>query len=374
VPPPDRSALIEELQHLLLGLNHLPTGCAVAAGYRPASDGFVGGDWYDAIPVAADQAGLIVGDVVGSGLAAVASMGQLRAGAAAAALADPNPARVMEVLDRLARHTLGGGYATAVYGLLDTKAERLDYCIAGHAPPMLVTPGGTVQVLDEGRRWPLGLEVLRSNRTASIAFPAGSLLFLYTDGLIERRGESMNLGLYRLRRALERFGHLPTSLVCDRLLETMFEVDAAGDDVAVLAVRGIGSTERSYADVIPGSSNELRAARRRLREWLELIDAPPKERDLFLLAMNEAISNSVVHGCQNDHEKQVTIEACLDNEALIGSVRDPGGWKADDTKEGEDRGLGLTIIRESTDDVDLKTTPDMTRTVIRLALRAPVNV
>ncbi|MGI8517247.1 MAG: ATP-binding SpoIIE family protein phosphatase [Acidimicrobiia bacterium] len=357
--------LARVLHRSVLRLDQLPANAAIAARYHSSRDSF-GGNWYDAIALDHGRVGLIVGGVVGSGLRATTALSQLRSAAAAAALVDPSPAKVMEALDHLADRSLGrAGYAKAVFGVLDVTHSVLDYSIAGHVPPVVVTPDGEVQILNEGRRWVLGLERPRSIKAARCHFPPGSLLVMFTDGLTERNGESLELSLSRLARKLERIWWMPTSLICDQLFEEFDRESGDTDDVALLAVRAEGAHNRAYADVIAGVVENVPLARHRLDLWLVDQGVEEPDRDDFLLAMSEAIGNAVLHGNHNDPKHLVTIEAGLDRDTIVGSVRDRGGWPNEWNAAEKPRGLGFRLMRGLADAVELKSTSDLTRVVIR---------
>ncbi|CAN5744843.1 hypothetical protein BH18ACT6_BH18ACT6_20940 [soil metagenome] len=357
--------LAREVHRSLLRLDQLPASAAIAARYHSSRDSF-GGNWYDAIALRDGRVGLIVGDVKGSGLRATTAVSQLRSAAAAAALVDPRPAKVMEALDQIVDRSLAkAGYAKAVFGVLDVADSVLEYSIASQVPPVVVTPAGEVQILNEGRRWLLGLDRPRSIKAARCHFPPGSLLVMFTDGLTERNGESLELSLYRLARKLEQIWWLPTSLVCDHLLEEFDRELGDTDDVALLAVRAVGAHNRAYADVIAGVVENVPLARHRLDRWLEDQGVEDPDREDFLLALSEAIGNAVLHGNHNDPEHLVTIEAGLDRNMIVGSVRDRGGWSDEWNAAEKPRGLGFRLMRGLADDVELRSTSDLTRVVIR---------
>ncbi|CAN5118708.1 hypothetical protein BH18ACT5_BH18ACT5_02750 [soil metagenome] len=357
--------LAQDLQRMLLRLNQLPSNVAVAASYF-ASESLIGGDWYDAFSISDDLVGVVVGDVAGSGLQAATPMGQLWSAAASAAMVDRRPGKVIEALDRIAARSLDTGYATAVFGTIDVASGSFEFSNAGHVPPALVTPDGSVRLLEDGRRWPLGLERPKSNRVATSEFPPGSLLLMYTDGLVERRGESLDLGLERLTRKLGTLWRLPTAVICEKLIEDLVDPASAGDDVAVLAVRTVGGHERVYADVIRGAVNNVPDARRQLDEWLKTQGVDGVDREFFVLAMSEAMGNAARHGSHDDPKHAITIEACLEDDAIVGCVRDQGGWSKASASAEQPRGIGLQMMRNLVDEVDVKVTQDMTRVVMRL--------
>jgi anti-sigma regulatory factor (Ser/Thr protein kinase) len=305
-------------------------------------------------------------------------MSQLRSAAGAAALVDPRPASVIDALDRFARRTDQARSTTAFYGTIDPTAESFDYMAAGQPPPILVSPDGAVQVLENGRSWPLG--VVDDPRTASpghVPLPAGSLLVLYTDGLIERRGELLDAGIARLVAAVEDHWHRPTPEICRRLADELVPVDPlpAGDrdqhqdDVVIMAVRTAGSGPRHFTDVIPGVPDRIPATRRRLRDWLRSHSVASASEEIVLLAMSEAVTNAVEHGSRSKARLPVTIEASLDGPVLTACVRDHGGWNALPFAEpARDRGHGFKFMRTLADKVDVEGSADGSTVFLTMSL------
>ncbi|HZB33735.1 MAG TPA: SpoIIE family protein phosphatase [Streptosporangiaceae bacterium] len=219
----------------------------VASRYLPASaHADVGGDWFDVIPLSGARVALVVGDVVGHGIRAAATMGRLRTAVRTLADIDLPPdellARLDDLVSRLAAEAdadkgdeldndLG---ATCVYAVYDPVSRRCELARAGHPLPVLVTPDGAARLLDVPACPPLGLGGLMFE-SVEIELPAGSVLALYTDGIIESRDHDIDYGIERLRRAL---AHPEPSLnaTCDNVLETVLP-DRQEDDVALLVAR-----------------------------------------------------------------------------------------------------------------------------------------
>lgn len=200
----------------------------------------VSGDWYDALVLPNDGVGLVIGDVMGHDIGAVTTMAQLRTMVRAGAWLGIPPAQVLTMTDELAY--LGGitETATLFYGRLSRceSVAWLDYCNAGHLHPLLRLADGTVTVLDGGNRLLLGTlgtgaPVAEGQRSA-VAMPAGSILLLYTDGLIERRGISMADATQQLIRTLTSFDDTGT---LEQLCERLLDAPGARDDTTVFAVR-----------------------------------------------------------------------------------------------------------------------------------------
>jgi PAS domain S-box-containing protein len=229
------------LQRSLLG-GELPGGEDAEVGftYLPAVRGQeAGGDWYDAFPAGdGHELTVVVGDVVGRGIGAAATMGQLRSAARALVLTGLGPAEVLGGLDRYcARHDVGE-MATVVHAQVDLRDGRMRYACAGHLPPVLVEPGRPPRYLQEGRSLPLGVQPEGEARRDAVAeLVPGAVLVLYTDGLVERSDRPLEEGLAGLLSALEELGDLPPGELTERVAARLVDRDAPSDDVCVLALR-----------------------------------------------------------------------------------------------------------------------------------------
>lgn len=198
----------------------------------------VGGDWYDGFALADGRIGFTMGDVIGHGLPAAAAMGQLRT--ALAALAPHfSPATLLEHLDAFLASTEVTDFATVCYARYDFGAGVLDYASAGHPPMLALSPGGHGRWLDAAQSPPLtGLGLTRvPRREARVEIEPGTLLVLYTDGLVERRSEIITAGLDRLEAATRAVARLPVEEICDSLLHQLGVDEARPDDVALMVVR-----------------------------------------------------------------------------------------------------------------------------------------
>ncbi|MEU1573226.1 SpoIIE family protein phosphatase [Streptomyces collinus] len=206
-------------------------GLDIAARYRPALSE-VGGDWYDVLPLGPGRTGLVVGDVMGKGVQAAAIMGQLSTATRALARLDLPPAELLRHLDDIAG-SLGDAIATCVYAVCDLGRGTCELSSAGHLPPVLAGADGNARLLDVPGGVPLGVGGVEFG-TVEVDLAPGSLLALYTDGLVENRAEPIDTGLDTLTRLL---GNAGPSLqrASDSLLSALSpEPD---DDVALLLVR-----------------------------------------------------------------------------------------------------------------------------------------
>lgn len=211
----------------------------VAVRYQPASDALrVGGDWYDVADVGDGRVAVAVGDVVGHGLVAAAVMGQLRSALSALIVADIGPASALAALDRVARHTTEATASTAVKVVIDPGLDLVVYSSAGHPPPLLVRPDGSVQALDQATGPPLAVTEAVEHRPLGTATASkGDTLVLYTDGLVERRGEDIDVGIGRLGEAVSRYRHLCAEGLADALLHDLGDASALRDDVALVVLK-----------------------------------------------------------------------------------------------------------------------------------------
>jgi phosphoserine phosphatase RsbU/P len=226
---------------LLAGKLPAAPGLTVGVSYRPAESGLdVGGDWYDAfwLDDEGETVALVLGDVVGRGIGAAATMGQLRSAMRALASARPSPAELLSALDRYGRRHAVGQMATALYADLNVTTGRLRYACAGHPPPALIRAGEPPCLLWGGRSAPLAMFIDDSTPRAEARcrLQTGDTLVLYTDGLIERRMESITVGFDRLLATLASHRAEPTTTLAGGVVHAMHH-PGHRDDVCLLAAR-----------------------------------------------------------------------------------------------------------------------------------------
>ena len=223
------------LQRSLLP-SHPPVtgGLEVASRYQPGgATSEVGGDWFDVIPLEDGRTALVVGDVMGSGIPAAATMGRLRTATHTLASLGLDPAVLLEHLDRITAG-LDQALATCVYAVHDPRERRCTIANAGHLPPARVRAGHAAELLDLPTGVPLGVGGVGFS-TTTVELGPGDRLVLYTDGLVETRRHALDERLDRLLGLLDRPGH-SLEEVCDLLLGTLREPDNV-DDVALLIAR-----------------------------------------------------------------------------------------------------------------------------------------
>jgi anti-sigma regulatory factor (Ser/Thr protein kinase)/PAS domain-containing protein len=359
------------LQLGLLALDVRSTSAIVRARYR-ASDATmeIGGDWYDAVEIDGGRLAVAVGDVVGQGLAAATTMGQLRAALGVTAMQADDAADAIKILDHYAQHVPGAKCTTVAFAVVDPAKETVSYAVAGHPAPIVVAPDGSLTFLEGARSWPLGIDVHEPRpAAASQSLPSGSLLLLYTDGLVERRGESIDAGFDRLRRIVTQHWNLPLRRLKNAIFRELLDEsdEEASDDVALVAVRTTGSSPLLFVDVIPAKSVEAIGSRHRLRTWLDQLGVTLERRDQFLLAVGEAVANAIDHGSARDDAQVVRIEVAVRGDELIVSVSDSGQWQpgAEGYFTGG-RGRGHLLMQALTDDVHIDT--DHQGTIVTLVL------
>jgi serine phosphatase RsbU (regulator of sigma subunit) len=211
-----------------------------AVRYRPATGALnVCGDWYDIVDlVGEDRVGVSVGDVVGHGLDAAGVMGQLRSALSAVSRVAAGPAQALDVLGRYAHFVDGAESTTVVTTFIDCNRHTITYSSAGHPPPMLVHGDGTVEFLDQATDPPLDAHPDPAPRPEAVtAFADADTLVLYTDGLIERRGQDIDVGLARLSASLSRRCGADPEALADGILLDLLPAGGVTDDTALVVVR-----------------------------------------------------------------------------------------------------------------------------------------
>ena len=339
----------ETLQRSLLPdrLPDLP-GMRLAARYVAGGAGTqVGGDWYDVIGLPSGEVGLVMGDVVGHDLRAASSMGQLRNALRAYAADGAPPHEVLQRLNHLCIDQDLGDMATVLYAVLDPVRGTVRLASAGHYPPLLVTEHDR-RYLEDAPCPPIGAARDAQYTSAVHTVPPGSLLVLYTDGLVERRDRRVEHGLARLQElvASPSSGEVLQEL-CDEVLSGMLGDDAPGDDVALLVVAP-QATLGPHLDVLwPAQAERLSSMRRLLERWLDEAGATDEERYEILVACSEAATNAIEHA-YGLGPAEFRIACDVRDGTVTVLVRDWGQWRA---ARGQDRGRGLFLIDGLMDDV-----------------------
>ncbi|MFD9500514.1 PP2C family protein-serine/threonine phosphatase [Streptomyces sp. NPDC060035] len=227
------------LQEAMLHAPDLAHHGNVAVRYLPATGSLnVCGDWYDVVDIPPDQLAVAVGDVIGHGLEAAAVMGMLRSALSASIRALERPAQALEVLGLYARSVEAALGTTTFQAIVDTRSRLISYSNAGHPPPVLVHRDGSCELLDQATDPPLGARPQHVARPqATLPYKPEDTLVLYTDGLIERRGEDIDAGLGRLTDVLSEFRRLGTEQLADTVLAHLDVSSGGRDDIALIVVR-----------------------------------------------------------------------------------------------------------------------------------------
>ena len=231
----EQRRVAEALQRRLLPAGLADRSGLDAAGrYLPAAGGSLGGDWYDAFPLAGGRVAVAVGDVAGHGVEAAAVMAQLRTAVRAYAADGHAPGAVVDRVNNLMLSLGPQAMTTIVYLVIDPAAESLELVSAGHPPALVVDRSGAARYLWPRGGIPLGVAAAATYEAETFPFATGAIVLVYTDGLVERRGESIELGLERLRELAE--GARDVEALCAAIVERLVP-ETPNDDVAFIAAR-----------------------------------------------------------------------------------------------------------------------------------------
>ncbi len=337
-------------------------GLDVGVRYIAGGGGTVGGDWYDLFTLPTGRVCIAVGDVVGRGLRAAAVMGRLRSALRAHALGHQNdPALVIDLVDRQLRHFDPGEMATVVVAVLEPSFDRLHLSSAGHPAPLLAAGGGPARYLEVAHDPPLGVAPRRRRRSVTVDLPPGAVVCFYTDGLVERRGRSLEDRLELLKKAVLP---APAEQVCTTVMGQLIGLEQAADDVALLVVRRHDSRTEPLEMTVPAVPPSLSLIRAAVRRWLDDAGAGPADVTDILLAVGESTTNVVEHA-YGPAGGTVSVRVELDGPDVIVTVRDTGQWRS---PRGSNRGRGTSIMEATGDAFVIDHGPDGTEVVIRRRL------
>ncbi|MCW3007782.1 MAG: SpoIIE family protein phosphatase [Solirubrobacterales bacterium] len=370
----ERARLFERAHDIAQGLQNallperLPAvaGLRLAARYLPGGAGAeVGGDWYDALTLPDGRLVLVMGDVAGRGVLAAAAMGQLRSALRAYALEDIGPGEVLTRLNRFQLLLDPEAMATVVLLELDPRDGSIRYANAGHPPPIVVGPGGEGHFLEDARSAPLGALEDATFREGRAELGAGATVVLYTDGLVERRGQSLDEGFERLRRAV-LVGDIDPEELCEAILKGALGGTACEDDVTFIVANCPQTLGARVALALPGDALGLATLRTTLRRWLDEQRTDVAIAADVTMATNEAVQNAIEHAHRLDRQPFEVELARADGELVV-SVRDHGRWQAGSHG---DRGRGLPLMRALMDEVNVDQGPAGTTVTMRRRLAA----
>ncbi len=332
----------------------------VAYRYLPAQAG-VGGDWFDVIPLPGTRVALVVGDVVGHGLHAAATMGRLRTAVQNFSALDLPPGELLGHLDELVRRIdeeeaaagreEGITGATCLYAVYDPVSGRCVMARAGHFAPAMVRPDGSVEFPELPAAPPLGLGV-PPFETAGLDVLEGSSLVLFTDGLVEQRGQDIDTGLGLLGTTLAQDTRRTPEEMCDAVFRALLP-PVRRDDIALVVARTKLIDPARVADwdvpLDPAAVARIRAAcGRQLTEW-DLPDAGFAAE----LVISELLTNAIRYGSEPIHVR-LLLGRSLVCEVSDGSSTSPHLRRAAETDEG---GRGLFLVAQLTDRWGTRYTP-----------------
>ena len=408
--------LAEGLQRSMLTPPPQPDHVQIVVRYEAAAEtAQVGGDWYDAFLQAEGSTVLVIGDVVGHDTAAAAAMGQVRSLLRGVAVfSGEGPADVLRGVDRALETLQVDTTATAVVARLEQTPDeveqgvtRLRWSNAGHPPPVVLAPDGTVRVLDTPEpNLLLGLDSGADRTEHEVVLDRGSTILLFTDGLVERRGEDLDSGLERLRHELSHLAesHLPVDELCDRLLARMVP-SRREDDIALVAVRlhpqdvprpaeaGTGSVPAVVDPDAPGATARTVMARfpaepKSIPEVRQFVRTAVGSRTPALvedaaLCVTELATNAALHG----EGRFIEVSVLLDDAAVTIAVANEGrtlseavvprmvvsheGHAGGGLADQATTGRGLGIVSAVADSWGVETTFEGIRVWVRLVDQEP---
>jgi len=362
-------------------------GLQIGARYLLSdADTAAGGDWFDAVPLPDGRVALVVGDVVGHGIGASAVMGRLRS-LLTERLADGEElAGALSALDRSAGRIAGADATTVCVAVVDAPSGRVEYCTAGHPPP-LVVHREEWRYLEMTGAGPLGSGA--GFATATAALGDGDLILLYSDGLVERPGRALGQSTVEIgqavadalagRPALSGASTHAPDRVCEQALELVTRITGYADDITVLAARRIGPP-RALTLGLRADHGAVWTAAMELERWLAAVDAGLSDQAALRHAVVELVSNTAEHAYRFGPTGGVAVHAGLDRDGYVTVVvSDEGSWRApleapaERQKMGDSRlrGLGLAMVRDTVDEFALDHDTAGTTARLRRRLRRP---
>jgi PAS domain S-box-containing protein len=355
----EHAAVLTLQRSLLQQRQPVQSAVEVATRYLPSHSGVaVGGDWFDVIRLSGSRVGLVVGDVAGHGIHAAATMGRLRTAVQTLADIDLEPEELLTRLDdvvaRLAAEQelsadAGDLSATCLYAVYDPVSRHCRMARAGHPMPAVVTPDGTVEYLDLPAGPPLGLGGLPFEE-AEVELPEGSLIVLYTDGLIESRQRDIDTGLDAMRKVLgdvHRWDDVSAQArpsldtICDSLVDALIPGQAE-DDAALLVARTRAlAPDRIVCWDLPADPAVVADARARAARQLAVWGLEDITYTTELL-VSELVTNAIRHA-HEPVQLRIILDGVLSCEVFDGSSSAPQLRRAD--RYDED-GRGLMLVAQ----------------------------
>jgi anti-sigma regulatory factor (Ser/Thr protein kinase) len=296
-------------------------------------------------------------------------MGQMRSALRAIIMqADDSGA----MAERLNRFALGIGdcvLTTVVLAIFDPATGRLRYTNAGHPPPLAIGPDGEARYLEDVPQPPMGVVETPRYRQRTLQLAPGSTLLLYTDGLVEKPTEPLDVGLDRLRACADDAGTgADVDALCDHVLGALAgEPGAQADDVTMIALHALARLDERVVLEVAGDPGALTATRETVRRWLAEAGADADELHDVTMACNEACQNTIEHAYELGADLfQVLLERSGAQVSI--TIRDHGRWR---TTTSPDRGRGMDLMRELMDDVEVDAGEGGSTVQLRRTLAAP---
>ncbi|MEA5362629.1 SpoIIE family protein phosphatase [Amycolatopsis sp., V23-08] len=376
--------VIDTLQRELLpaGVPVLPRA-QIAASYLLAdADTAAGGDWYDALALEDGRVALVVGDVVGHGVSASATMGQLRIVLEEHLAGTGDVLAAVQAADAATARIPGARAATVCVAVLDPATGQLTYTTAGHPPPLLVPAGDEDKgrYLDTTAGGPLGFEGDRASATTQLT--TGDLVLLYSDGILERPGQELSTSTVDLARvaadvtadrALPGSPGLTVERVCEQTIELMIRATGHDDDITLLAAQ-LTPAPAGFALTVPADTDSLVTLRTGLDEWLTTARVARPDIDALRHAVVELVTNAIDHAYLDSPDTHpVTVTAALDSTGRLEvRVIDQGRWR--EPRPSPDRGLGLHVTSGVVDSLQLDHDAHGTTAIVRHRLNRPARL
>ena len=372
--------VIDVLQRELLpaGIPVLP-GVQIAASYLLAdADTAAGGDWFDALVLPDGRVALIVGDVVGTGAAASATMGRLQTVLHERLASGDGLLEAIEATDRVARAVRGARAATVCVVVLEPENGTLTYCTAGHPPPLLLG-GEQPRYLAATHSGPLGV---RSRFTAATdLLPPGETILLHTDGILERPGRELPAATVEFAQVAAAIAadrgssteRLPVERLAVGTLELLTRTSRHSDDVTLLAAQRVPAVP-DLDITVTADPAALRELRGRLASWFAAAGVPEHDATRVQHAVGELATNAIEHAHPDSADPAaIAVTAALDARGRLRvRVTDDGRWRA--PRPNPDRGLGLAMVAHLIDTLEFDRAEHGTTAVITHTLTRPARL
>lgn len=346
-----RLLAIEQAATNVLERSLLPTrmphcpGLAFATRYVATAERTVGGDWYDLFMLPSGQLWIVVGDVAGHGLKSAVVMGRIRSALRAYTMLDVPPEQVLDLVDRKVNHFEIGTSATVVCAVSTPPYDSLTVAVAGHPPPVVAVPGEPASLAEIRLSPPIGTHFGAARRATTVTLAPNTVVAFYTDGLIERRGESLDVGLERLRNAI-----MPGApdRVASEIMRQLVGDRVVSDDIALVVLRRTDRRVMPRTLALPHDRTSASLARRYIERFAAEEMLNHQTAVLAATVAAELVTNAVSHGAQpieltlRSEPGEITIEVA-DGDPAVANVRSPAAH------ERTVGGKGLIIVASLAD-------------------------